>query len=161
MFEREITVNEFLAGLFERTAADIAEETLFQNSVGHGHSPVWILGHLAIVGEFGQRLLGGSVTHPDWLRLFGPGSTDSIAPSPELTKASLTAATIENYRQLRSLASTANPDAMLQPHSLSLLQGTQIKTVGDCMTHLLTSHFNFHLAQLSSCRRAAGHSYMF
>ena len=63
MFDNEIVINEFHLGLLSRIAADIPDSQLYQPSVGHGHPPVWILGHLAICGELGQKLLGGSVTH--------------------------------------------------------------------------------------------------
>ena len=161
MFEREITINEFLIGSFNKVIVDIPEETFFQNSVGHEHSPVWILGHLAIVGELGQRLLGGRMSHSDWMRPFGPGSVDKIAPCEEFRKANMTSILTDAYDSLRSLALTANEETVSQAHQVALLEGTPIKTVGDLVTHLLTSHFSFHLAQLSSCRRAAGLSCLY
>ena len=161
MFESEIAVNENLLVQFGKIVADIPEETLFKLSAGHGHSPVWLLGHLAIVGEAGQRMVGGKITHTEWLRLFGPGSVDNIPVDATLTKSLLTTAVTDAYRQLRNLAMVTDEANVARPHGVSVLAGTPIVSVKHCVTHLLTSHFGFHLAQLSSCRRAAGFAHLF
>lgn len=161
MFQSAIAINEFQIRGFEKVVADIPEDSLFAASPGHGHPPAWIMGHLAMAGENGQRMLGGTVAHPDWGSLFGPGSSDQLAPAPDLTKELLAAAVIDAYRGLRDLAAQANPEAMARNHKVPIFRGTPIQTVGDCITLLLTNHFGFHLAQLSSCRRAAGHPALF
>lgn len=161
MFESEIAVNENLLIQFGKILADIPEETMFTPSAGHGHSPVWLLGHLAIVGEAAQRMLGGKITHTEWLRSFGPGSVDSIPFDGALTKSYLINAVTEDYRQLRSLALATDEANVSRPHGIAILTGTPIVTVKHCITHLLTSHFAFHLSQLSSCRRAAGFPALF
>jgi len=58
MFENEITLNQFLLDQLVTIMADLPEECLFTSGQGHGHPPVWILGHLAIVGEMGTDVLG-------------------------------------------------------------------------------------------------------
>ncbi len=161
MFESEIAVNENLLNQFAKIVADIPDDSLFESSVGHGHSPVWLLGHLAIVGEAGQRMVGGRIIHTEWLRLFGPGSTDNIPVDATLTKSALTTAVVDAYRRLRELAFATDEANVARPHGVSVLAGTPIVTVKHCLTHLLTSHFGFHLAQLSSCRRAAGFAHLF
>ena len=161
MFESEIAVNENLLAQFGKILADIPEESLFKPSAGHGHSPVWLLGHLAIVGEAGQRMAGGKITHTEWLRLFGPGSVDNISFNANLTKSLFAASVTEAYAQLRSLALVTDEANASRPHGVSVLTGTPIVTVKHCITHLLTRHFAFHLAQLSSCRRAAGFPALF
>ena len=156
MFGNEIAINEFLSQQLEKVANDIPEDDFFPPSIGHGHPPVWILGHLAIVAEMGQRTLGGTISHPAWLRLFGPGSSDIVSPNDEFTKPGMISCVIENYRKFRELAATVDELVVRKPHNVSFFAGTSIKTVEQCMSHLLTSHFALHLAQLSSCRRAAG-----
>lgn len=161
MFGSAIAINEFLIVNFQKIVQDLSEEALFQPGAGHGHPPVWIMGHLAVTGESGQRLLGGSVSHPDWMPLFGPGSTDQIAKTDAMTIPQLATAVTTAYETLRTLAAAADPEAMAHNHRIPLFRGTSIKTVGDCVTLLLTNHFGFHLAQLSSCRRAEGHAPLF
>lgn len=161
MLENEIAVNESLIGQFNNTVNDILEDELFHPCAGHGHPPVWILGHLAIVAELGQKMLGGSVVHQEWMPLFGIGSSDIIAPDDSLTKHNLTSAVVDGYDQLRLLASKADANSVSRGHQIGFFEGTPIKTVGHCITLILTSHFGFHLGQLSSCRRSAGFGPLF
>lgn len=109
----------------------------------------------------GRMLFGKRPANMAWMRLFGPGSKDSIASDPGLTKSALCQAIRDNYREFRQLASQADPVAMAKPTTFELFQGTPIQTIEHVVAHLLTSHFGFHLAQLSSCRRAAGHAALF
>ena len=161
MFDNEIVINDFQLRMLTRIAADIPESQLFQPGAGHGHPPAWILGHLAICGEIGQKFLGGKLVHPRWLVLFGPGSSDRIAEDVSLTHAILTQANTDAYAQFRELAAHADAQRLQAPHGVELLKGSGIDTVGQLITHLLTSHFATHLAQLSSCRRAGGHKALF
>lgn len=161
MFESEIAINEMLSHQFATTAKDIPDEDLYHPSVGHGHPPVWIMGHLAITAEMGQRMLGGSVRHPQWVRLFGRGSSDIISPQDGLTKNDLLSDVVENYRKLREMIVHANPEAVSKPHTIEVFANSPVKTVRHCLSLILTSHFGFHLAQLSSCRRAAGFGPLF
>ena len=161
MFHHLIPLDEFQLGLFPRIVADIPESQLFTPGAGHGHPPVWILGHLAITAELGHRLLGGTIAHIPWLKLFGPGSSDQMANDGSFMKDQLVAAIISGYQQLRELATHADPQQMEQPHGAEILKGTPIQTKGQLIAHLLSSHFGFHAAQLSSCRRAEGHQALF
>lgn len=161
MFENEIAINEFQIGQFQKIADDISDRSLFQLVAGHGHPPLWILGHLAIAGESGQRMLGGKITHREWLRLFGPGSSDRISEDASLTKSVMVAAVISAYEALRTMAASVDAESLSHPHGVALFDGTPIKTVGHLVSVLLTNHFAFHLAQLSSCRRSEGHAALF
>lgn len=161
MFQHAVTINEFQLELFSRIIGDLPEERLFIPGPGHGHPPGWILGHLAITAELGQRLLGGTIAHVRWLKLFGPGSSDKMTDDGVLTKSQLVETLVDGYRQLRELASQADPQRMEEPHGAEILKGTPIQTKGQLIAHLLTSHFGAHLSQLSSCRRAEGHAALF
>lgn len=161
MFENEIVVNEQLLFYFGKVVSDIPEDSLFHPSVGHGHAPVWILGHLAIIAEMGQMKLGGSIAHPEWVPLFGPDSSDIIHQNENLNKSAMVSIVAESYRQLRTLAAAADEKTIARPHNVALFEKTPIKTVGHVVTILLTSHFGFHLSQLSSCRRSAGFGPLF
>ena len=161
MFANAIALNEFQLGLFEKIIPDIDEATLFQPAAGHGHSPVWILGHLAVTGDMGRILFGKRPANVPWMRWFGPGSKDPVAPDPMLTRQALHQAIRDAYSEFRQLAAHADPVAMAKPTTFELFQGTPIQTIEHVVAHLLASHFGFHLAQLSSCRRAAGHAALF
>ncbi len=51
---------------------------------------------------------------------------------------------------------TPTPEVLDAPHAIELLKTTVLKTNGDVLAHLMTTHESFHLAQLSACRRKAG-----
>jgi hypothetical protein len=161
MLDNAIAINEFQLALFDRTVADVAETSLYSPGAGHGHPPVWILGHLALCAELGQQILGGGITHREWLSLFGPGSSDRVEPRAEFTREMFAAAIRDGYRELRRQAAVAETEYLGQPHGIQLFKGTPIQTVGHAVELLLTNHFGFHLSQLSSCRRAAGHPALF
>lgn len=161
MFENEIAINRFQLGLFDKIVADLTEADLYRQSPGHGHPPVWIMGHLALTGEFGQKLLGGRVTHPEWAPLFGPGSSDKVGPIEGASMRTFADAVREAYDGLRMLAGRADAAAMSAPHAIENFLGSPIATVGHVVSLLLTSHFGMHSSQLSSCRRSAGFAKLF
>jgi hypothetical protein len=156
MFDNEIVLNQLMLKQFETIMADLPAETLFMPGQGHGHPPAWILGHLAIVGEMGQTFLGGELTHPFWVQAFGPGSNDEVQPDDGLKRDALIAANVTAYETLRNMAAQATPEVLEKPHGIDLFDGTPVQTVSHAIALLLTNHFGFHLAQLSSCRRDLG-----
>jgi hypothetical protein len=157
MLSREVAINEYQLGMFDKIVMDIADDSLFLPAAGHGHPPVWILGHLAICAELGQRHLGGVLQHPEWVPLFCTGSSDAVEPGAALDVSNLSRAVTDGYRELQSLASSQSDEFLLREHGVASLSGTPIQTVADAIATLLTNHFGFHLSQLSSCRRSAGH----
>ena len=161
MFDSAIAINEFQCQGFEKIAADITEQSFFEPGAGHGHSPAWIIGHLAFSAESGMQYFGRAITHPQWSPIFGIGSSGQVPASELVCKEVLQSALLQNYQDLREFAAQASSEAMSPPHRLPFFRETPIKTVGDCITLLLTSHFGFHLSQLSSCRRAAGFAPLF
>lgn len=161
MFENEIVINQLQLKQFAAIVADLPEECLYTRGAGHGHPPVWILGHLAIVGEMGQTFLGGSLTHPRWVPLFGPGSSDEVQPDDSLTRETLITSLNQAYATFQSMATEAKPEEVAGPHGIELFDGSPIQTVSHAISLLLTNHFAFHLAQLSSCRRDRGLGHIF
>lgn len=156
MFENEIVTNQLLIDWFRKMVSDIPGERMFEPAPGHGHPPVWLLGHLAICGELGVKFLGGELTHPEWLPLFGPGSSNQISADCGLEFAELVQAVETSYEDFRTQSVTADQDSMSQPHGIELLESSPVQTCGQLISHLLSSHFSFHLAQLSAWRRSAG-----
>ena len=161
MFDSEVTINAFLIRGFERILRDIPAAEFFRRGAGHGHPPVWIVGHLAICAELGEKFLGKSMTHPEWMPMFGPGSSDAIPVSPEFNRESLGRAVVDGYGRLRELAMNATAESVVGPHGVTFFHDTPIVTVGHCISLLLTNHFGFHMAQLSSCRRELGFERLF
>ncbi len=161
MFERESMLNRLLVESFKMLVADIPADRIYEAAPGNGHPPVWVMGHLAICAELGQKYCGGAIAHPEWLKTFGPGSTDQIEDTGDYSKEQFSAVITEGYPALAQMAREADESALSGPHGVPLLEGTPIQTAGDLVAHLLTSHLSFHLAQLSGWRRAAGHGPLF
>lgn len=161
MFERESKLNSLLVESFRMLIADIPADRIYEAAPGNGHPPVWVLGHLAICAELGQKYCGGTIKHPEWLKAFGPGSSDQIEDTGDYSKEEFSTVIIEGYPAFARMACEADESTLAGPHGVPLLEGTPIQTAGDLVAHLLTSHLSFHLAQLSGWRRAAGHGPLF
>lgn len=161
MFPRETLLNQFSIDYLEQLAADVTAENLNLKPAGGGHSPLWILGHLAICGELGQMLLGGELQHSEWMATFGPGSNDDVANPESYSREEFVSNIKSSYEKLTQMANAADEETLGRPHGVDLLEETRLNTVGDLIGHLLTTHFSFHTAQLSGWRRAAGHSHLF
>lgn len=161
MFETETTLNQFMLQGFQQIVSDIPEDRVNERPVGSGHPPLWVLGHLAICVEMGETLLGGTLKHPEWAAVFGPGSSDDVEGPEQYSKDELIAAIVDGYPKLCAAAQQAPAAPLAEPHGLELLAGTAIQTRGQLLAHLLTTHLSFHVAQLSGWRRAAGHGPLF
>ena len=161
MFENEIAINEFQLQLFDKITADLSEDSFFRPAAGHGHPPVWLLGHLIITGEMGLSFFGKDLAHRKWLVMFGPGSSDQIVTSSEFQLEPMRQTTIETYRDFREMAAQATPELANRDHGVDLFAGSPIRTAGQVISLLLTNHFGFHLSQLSSCRRELGKGPLF
>ncbi|MBI1346461.1 DinB family protein [bacterium] len=161
MLKTEITINQFQIQQFEAIFADIPEGSLYRPGAGHLHPPVWIAGHLTIVAELGQKILGGDFSHPRWIPLFGMGSTDQIPESVDISKGELMQAVRAEYGKLQELCGQATAEKLDRPHGIAVFANTPLQTNRDALAVMLTNHFGFHLAQLSSCRRETGLSHLF
>ena len=159
--QNETTLNQFFIGYLEQLAEDVNSENLISRMADGGHTPLWILGHLAICGELGVKLLGGELTNPQWLVRFGPGSMDEFSSSDLYEKEQFLNCIKSSYPQMIDMANNAEAEVLNAPHGVELLDGTPVKTIGHLISHLLTTHFAFHTAQLSGWRRAIGHAHLF
>ncbi len=154
LFANEVAISNYQLNLFDRILQDLPESCLYQHQPGHGHSPIWLLGHLAICADFGLSILGLPGPHPEWIPLFGPGSKDEFAPRTDWSKVVFQQAIRSGYQQLHMAISQAKPEQLAIQHQIPFFQGTPIETIGQTLSLLLTNHFGFHLSQLSSCRRS-------
>jgi hypothetical protein len=162
MLNREVAINQFQLGVFSKIVSDLTEESLFTPGNGHGHPPAWILGHLAISAEMGQKLMGGEIQHPEWIPVFGAGSSGKVEPGNGLSLALLKQSLMDGYAKVQQMALDPTVEPILgRKHGVALFANSPIRTVEDAVAILLTNHFGFHMAQLSSCRRDAGYAALF
>lgn len=156
MFETESRINQFLIGYCQMLAADIPEERLAEQPLPGVNHPAWILGHLAISGDFAAAVLGGEKVLPEsWGTLFGPGSKLTANRANYPCKAELLEAIQSGFQRARELAASATPEILARPNPNRMLRGG-LPTVQDAYAFLLTGHFSLHLGQFSTWRRMIG-----
>ncbi|WP_166821939.1 DinB family protein [Thalassoroseus pseudoceratinae] len=161
MLDNEIVLNHFLLGMFEQLTNDFPTDEMSRSFSGHGHSPIWIAGHLAIVGEMGCQILGGEIRHQAWLSLFGPRSEDLPEKLSHVDPTDCLTAVAPAYAELRELSQSASAEHLNAPHDVGILKNSPLKTNEHIIAHLLTTHLAFHLAQWSACRRELGQPKLF
>lgn len=155
MFERELMLYEFNLGLLEWMAADIPEKRMGERAGGVGHTPAWILGHLAIATDYAGMQFGLAKACPDaWHAAFAPGKPDDGATIPQ--KAQLLGAIRAGHARVAAACKTADPAMLNRPHDISYFAKTPVVTVADAIAALMVSHEAMHTGQLSAWRRQAG-----
>ncbi len=160
------TLLRFNCQFLDRLTEDFDEETLDLPIVPGSNSPRWIFLHLAVGLDFALLAIGRQTLLPrPWLTQYGPGSSGDVAhPAPATVKiltqifsaAAVMDAALANLELICSVDESAVAGRLARPHSAKALQGTALVTIGDTLSHLLTTHFALHLGQLSLARRKAG-----
>jgi hypothetical protein len=157
MLERELTLFKFNRNYLRMLAADFDEGQLDAPPIPGGNTPRWILGHLAVSTDYAGHILGLKRACPrEWHKAFAPGTKPADLQPPLPAKEELVAAIEAGYSRVAEAAPSASAEVLDAPHTIELLAPTVLKTNGDVLGHLLCTHFAFHLAQLSGCRRASG-----
>lgn len=160
MFENESVLNAFARDYLQKLAADLDDGDL--DSATCGKTPRWILGHLRVVADMPRAMVGLTPQLDEsWVAAFGPGSKVGAENAPEFGLAQVVADTLAAYAELADAARQADANVMAQPHGLALLDETPLNTCGDLLSHILSTHLTFHLAQLSACRQAKGLGHFF
>lgn len=162
MFENERRVCEFMLGYLQHIVAEIPDDRFFEAAGAGANSPAWICGHLAVVADMGLTLLGKSRQGADdWYAAFGPRVAPNSFPAARPSRKALIDSAVNWTREAANAAGEADPTFCWKDHELDLLRGTPIRSNGDLITHLLTSHLGAHIGQLSMVRRAAGKPALF
>ncbi|MCA9024966.1 MAG: DinB family protein [Planctomycetaceae bacterium] len=157
MFEQQITLNRFLLRYLNGLMQDVEDADLASRSEDGGNSPLWILGHLAVVGDSAARVLGLRPVQPkEWRRVFFPGTDGDVADAGDLTKQQLLDAIHEGYKRLHPELENVDTAAMAEPHGIELLKGSGLETKADFLSHVLTTHMAMHIGQISYWRRQHG-----
>ena len=116
----------------------------------------WLIGHLAVSGDFARDLLGRPALCPiEWPELFNPGSQPSADPSAYPLMTSLLDTFGSVYTDLLGAAREADPSTLAATNPFGPAQ-PQFPTAGDFVAYLISSHLAYHLGQLVAWRAAAG-----
>ena len=116
----------------------------------------WILGHLAVTGDFARKLCGRQPVCPkDWRAKFNPGTTPSENAADYPAMGDLVATVREVYTDLCDASLTADATALAMPNPFSPAQRA-FPTVAAFVPYLLAGHLAYHTGQLVGWRAAAG-----
>lgn len=152
-----LTLNRFLLEYFELLIFQMPMDKLAERPAGVGHSALWLLGHMAISVDFAHQALGQENICPArWFVAFGPGSSDDIKNPEKYDATEMIEVIRYGYAKLHDFTLAADESLLSEPHPVEILQGTALKTKGDLLGHLLTTHLSMHLGQLSFWRRLQG-----
>jgi len=116
----------------------------------------WLLGHLAVSGDYARRLCGQPPLCPaDWSPRFAPGSQPSLEADAYPPMDEMRGTFVAVYTDLATIATTVAPDrlAVLNPYAPAL---ADFPTAGEFVAYLMTAHVAYHLGQLAGWRSAAG-----
>lgn len=162
MFEQECKLYAFNLGYLKRILDTVDDERLQDPLGADSNPPLWILGHLACATDYAAGQLGLPRACPKaWHQAFKPGSSSKVDLDPRPSKVELLAAIEAGHARVAAAAVDADPEAMAKPHGLAILEGTPLKTIGDLVAHLMSTHEAGHIGQLALWRRAKGAAHLF
>jgi hypothetical protein len=116
----------------------------------------WLIGHLAVSGDFARGLLGRPALCPsEWPALFNPGSQPSRDPGVYPPMTTLVEVFRSVHADLLRTARDADPSMLAAAHPFGPAR-PQFPTAGDFIAYLLASHLAYHLGQLVAWRAATG-----
>jgi uncharacterized damage-inducible protein DinB len=157
MFNYETGLNKFNRAYLDNVLADLPDDQLDVQPHPELHSARWILCHLAIAADYAFKMLDmPTLCSKAWHKNYGPSSQPGTAADVKPSRTELLAAIDDGYTKLCHALPTVSVEHLSVPHGVPLLEGTLLKTRGDLVCHILTTHFAFHVGQLSVNRRMMG-----
>ena len=90
-----------------------------------------------------------------------PGASPKDDSSPLPTKAELLQVLDTGRQRILAAVKHADPAKMDELTTSDFFKDTPVKTIGDVVAHMMTSHLAFHTGQLSAWRRLQGKPYVF
>lgn len=146
----------FMAGQMDRMIGDLEDAHSACEPAPGLKTAGWLLGHLAVTGDFGRKLCGRTPQCPrEWRAAFNPGSQPSHRAEDYPRMAVLRGTLRDVYTDLCAAAETADAATLAQPNSFVPMQ-QNFPTAGEFVGYLLTGHLAYHMGQLVAWRGAAG-----
>ena len=116
----------------------------------------WLVGHLAVTGDFGRYLCGARALCPSaWRAAFNPGTRPSLDPAHYPPMSVLSETLLGVYRDLPTTAVAAKPELLARPNPYEPARA-DFPTSGDFVAYLMGSHLAYHFGQLVTWCAAAG-----
>ncbi len=153
--EAEAAQCRYLLRTFDRWLSGLEDRHRALEPVPGTKTAGWLLGHLAITGDFGRRLCGlPPLTPKEWRTEFAPGTMPSHDPATYPPMQALVDAVRAVYADLSAQAPTSRAEALEAPNPHEPARGA-FPTGRSFVAYLLTGHLAYHLGQLSLWRSAA------
>jgi uncharacterized damage-inducible protein DinB len=162
MYANELALLDFNLHMLHGLTRDLSDGQMDHRVQGLGHSPRWILAHLAVATDYAVKCCGVASSQPEsWHKFYGLGSPDSDATAPKPSKAELLAAIEAGHARVHAAVAALKPGQLAHAHPFEQLKSTPLKTFEHVLGHLLTTHYAYHLGQLSAWRRQMGFPALF
>lgn len=146
----------YLVDYSQPLVADLGDEHRALAPHENSKPPGWLLGHLAVSGDFVRRhWQRPAMTPREWGPRFAPGSQVSLAGEDYPSIDQLRALFLEVYSDLAACAPSVPDDLLDVPNPF---EGASVPfpTLRDFAGYLMTAHLGYHLGQLAAWRVAAG-----
>lgn len=157
MFDYALDQYAFQLGYARQLLADIDPAQMTLQPAPRMNHPAWIVGHLAYVGDMIHKLLGMPLRTPEhYAALFGPGTQPMAEAERYPSKDELWAMLEEVHRAAPAAVRGASAEIWGKPHPVPMEALKTLPTMGNLVTHILTTHEGIHLGQLSTWRRMQG-----
>jgi hypothetical protein len=146
-----------LVKTYGRMLDDLTDADRASQPTPEGKTAGWLVGHLAVTGDFARRLCGAKpVCPPDWRAKFSPGTKPSANEADYPPMQEMVARFREVYADLpvafENGAEKLAAENPFEPGRASF------PTAGDFAAYIMTGHFGYHLGQFYGWRAAAGTS---
>lgn len=141
---------------YDGLLAGLTDDDLTRDPSPPSKTAGWLVGHLAITGDFARRLCGLAPMVPkEWRAVFAPGTSPSLDRSVYPPMQAMVDAVRAVYQDLAANAPNAAAEVVGQPNPFEAARGS-FPTAGDFAQYIMSGHFGYHLGQLSIWRAAAG-----
>jgi hypothetical protein len=146
----------FLLTLADKLLARLDDSHLALEPQPGAKTAGWLVGHLAVTGDFGRHLCGErALCQREWRTTFNPGSRPSTSPGDYPPMSVLRDTFRAVYESLAKLAPVADAARLAAPNPYEPAR-PDFPTIGDFVAYLLSGHLAYHLGQLSEWCAAAG-----
>lgn len=153
--ESSIAQCRYLLSVADQVLADLDDSHLALEPHVGLKTAGWLIGHLAVTGDFARRLCGRSpICPPGWRPLFNPGSHPPEHQNLYPPMMSLREAFRSVYIDLCDSA-LGTDDELLAKENPYAPARAAFPTAGEFVRYLVTGHLGYHLGQLTVWRAAA------
>jgi len=151
-----ITQCRFLMREMEEIVSDLSDEHRALQPRPGGKTAGWLIGHIAVTGDYGRRLCGRAPLCPkEWRALFNPGSRASPNSEAYPSMEVLRRTAHDVYRDFCEAARNADPASLAIENPFAPGRA-DFPTAGVFVRYLMSGHLAYHLGQLTEWRTAAG-----